>query len=322
MANSPRIVFFGTPQFAVASLERLVDDGYHITAVVTAPDKPAGRGLQMTLSPVKRYALSTGLKLLQPLSLKDPGFLADLRGSEPELQVVVAFRMMPKEVWGLPRYGSFNLHASLLPAYRGAAPIQWAIIRGETETGVTTFFLEDKMDTGEIIFQEKTPISPSETAGELHDRLMVLGADVVSRTVAAIASGTPPHRAQNSMPEPSPEKRTAPKLSKEDARIYWNINLRDLFNRVRGLSPYPGAFSELTFPDGTGITLKILKAVPEPAVHRNSPGTVLSDGRTYFRVAAPDGYLSLLKVQPADRNVMEVGEFLRGYHRHILENLR
>jgi methionyl-tRNA formyltransferase len=315
----PRIIFYGTPRIAVASLRQLVDEGYPVAAVVTAPGKPAGRGVKPAHSPVRDYALSTGLTILQPESMKDPRFLETLRSLNPDLQVVVAFRMMPREVWSLPPMGTFNLHASLLPDYRGAAPINWVIIRGERETGVTTFFLDDKIDTGEIIFMEKTPIDPFETAGELHDRLMQMGALLVSKTVRAIAEGKATRVSQAKLADPSRLK-TAPKFTRDDARIDWSADLRDVFNLVRGMSPYPGAVSDLRFPDSAVISLKILKASPEPAEETVQPGSLVSDGRTFLKVAVRDGFLSLLRVQPAGRKAMGIVEFLNGFGRHFHQN--
>src|SRR5512138_3309744 len=320
MATFPRIVFYGTPQFAVASLRQLVEEGYPVAGVVTAPDRPAGRGLKLTHSPVKEYALQAGLNLLQPLSLKDPRFLQALHTLAPELQVVVAFRMMPREVWSLSPLGTFNLHASLLPDYRGAAPINWVIIRGEKETGVTTFFLDDKIDTGEIIQMERTQIYPHETAGELHDRLMVLGAALVSSTVHAIAAGTVSRVSQAQLEGTSSPLKTAPKFTREDARINWTLDLQTVYNLVRGMSPYPGAFTDLRFPDGMVLDLKILRTLPEPSGNPVTPGEIVSDGRTFLKVTAPGGYLALLQVQPAGRKVMEIGELLNGFGRHLSQN--
>ncbi len=316
MASFPRIVFYGTPEFAAGTLRRLVDEGFPVAGVVTAPDKPSGRGLKLVPPVVKRYALETGLKLMQPASLKDPQFLETLRVLSPDLQIVVAFRMMPREVWSLPPLGTFNLHASLLPEYRGAAPINWVIIRGETETGVTTFFLDEKIDTGAIIFQERTEIGPFETAGELHDRLMHLGAGLVIKTVRAIAEGTVRRIPQSEL-IPSSSLKTAPKFTRDQARIEWIADVQSVFNLVRGMSPYPGAFTALSFPDGTALELKVLRAIPEASATPVQPGSVVSDGKTFLKVAANGGYLRLLQVQPSGRKVMEVGEFLNGFGRHF-----
>jgi methionyl-tRNA formyltransferase len=319
MESFPRIVFYGTPQIAVASLRKLVDAGYPVVAAVTAPGKPAGRGLKPGHSPVQAYALSAGLRVLQPESLRDQSFLDTLRSLKPDLQVVVAFRMMPREVWSLPPLGTFNLHASLLPDYRGAAPINWVIIRGEKETGVTTFFLDDKIDTGEIIFSEKTPIDPLETAGDLHDRLMMIGAELVLKTVRSVAGGTVTRIPQVQLADPSRLK-TAPKFTRNDARIEWSAGLPEVFNLIRGMSPYPGAFSDLRFPDGSAISLKILNALPEPSPEPARPGEMITDRKTYLKIAAKGGFLSLLRVQPAGRKIMGIVEFLNGFGRHFDQN--
>jgi len=317
MNDFPRILFYGTPSIAVASLERLLDEKFNVAAVVTAPDKPAGRGLKLTVSPVKEFALSRALPVLQPISMKDPGFQAELRALAPDLQVVVAFRMMPKEVWALPPLGTFNLHASLLPQYRGAAPINWAIINGETETGVTTFFLEERTDTGRIIFAEKTRIGPEETAGELHDRLMDLGAVLVVKTVRAIAAGPVRPIPQQELISGGTTLKPAPKFSRDDARIDWSRDHREVFNHIRGMSPYPGAFTEIPMNDGSLLNLKIFRAVPEAV-----PGTLAGSGfqtdrRSWLKIPATDGYLLLQEVQPAGRRIMKISEFLNGFGKLI-----
>jgi methionyl-tRNA formyltransferase len=261
MKNHPRIIFYGTPEFAVASLRRILEAGYLVAAVVTAPDRLAGRGLKMNFSPVKEFALRHELPLLQPVNLKDPVFHNELRLLEPDLQVVVAFRMLPVEVWSMPSMGTFNLHASLLPQYRGAAPINWAIINGEKETGVTTFFIDEKIDTGRIIYREAISIEPEETAGELHDRLMMSGAELVVRTVEAIESGN----VLASMPQEvysteSMPLKPAPKIQKEDCRINWDDEAEAVTDFIRGLSPHPGAYTELKTDDGSSLYLKVFRA--------------------------------------------------------------
>jgi len=317
MQGYPRIVFYGTPEIAVASLRRLVDEGMNVVAVVTAPDKPAGRGLKLAGSAVSEYSAGMGLRILKPANMKDAAFLEELRSLRPDLQVVVAFRMMPKEVWALPPLGTFNLHASLLPQYRGAAPINWAVINGETETGVTTFLLEDKIDTGKILLAERTPIGPEETAGDIRDRLMVLGASLVVKTVRAIVSGDAEAIPQSGLINEGMNLRPAPKFSREDARIDWSKDCRDVFNFIRGMSPIPGAFTEFSLTGGTTLSMKILRAELEL-----SPGTVAgrgfqTDRKNYFRIPSTDGFISLKVVQPAGRRVMEIAEFLNGFGRQI-----
>jgi methionyl-tRNA formyltransferase len=317
MSTYPRIVFYGTPAFAVASLRSLAEEGMNVAGVVTAPDKPVGRGLKLAGSPVSDYALGKNLCLLKPVSLKDPSFLEELRALKPDIQVVVAFRMMPKAVWSLPSLGTFNLHASLLPQYRGAAPINWAVINGETETGITTFLLEDTIDTGKILFTERTAIGAEETAGEVHDRLMALGGALVVKTVHAIVCGEIEALPQTGFIREGMVLKPAPKFSKEDARINWSRNYQDVFNRIRGMSPNPGAFTDFPLTGGRMISLKILRAVTVPA-----PGTLAGSGfqtdkKSFLRIPATDGFLSLRLVQPAGGRVMEIGEFLNGFGRQI-----
>jgi len=319
MKTHPRIVFYGTPVIAVASLQRLVEEGYPVAGVVTAPDRPSGRGLKIRFSPVKEFAIRHDLQLLQPANLKDPQFLLQLRALGPELQVVVAFRMLPKEVWALPPLGTFNLHASLLPQYRGAAPINRVLMNGEEETGLTTFFIEEAIDTGNLLFSEATCIQPEETAGELHDRLMVMGADLVLKTTRAIESGTALASPQSeSISSWSLPLKAAPKLRKEECRITWDREVQTLFNFIRGLSPYPGAFTDLTAPDGANFTLKIFKADIEIQPVSLKPGTVLSDGMTYLKVVARDGCIVLKEIQPAGRKTMDSLAFLKGYGKHFV----
>jgi methionyl-tRNA formyltransferase len=313
MKEHPRIVFYGTPEFAVPSLAQLVNAGYPVAAVVTAPDKPSGRGLKLTAPPVSKYASSVNIPVLQPVSLKDPEFLARLAEIHPDLQVVVAFRMMPKEVWSLPGMGTFNLHASLLPQYRGAAPINRVIMNGETETGVTTFFLEESMDTGNIIFQEQTGIGPEETAGDLHDRLMVLGSKLVLKTVAAIENGDIATVHQSRLIGPETRLNKAPKIFKEDCTINWNEPVEVIHNMIRGLSPFPAAHTELVAPDKTTRYLKVFRAHPDRTPHSAVPGTVETDGRSYLKVAAKDGFMFLSEVQLSGRKTMGIAEFLRGF---------
>lgn len=293
----------GTPDFAVASLSALVDAGFDVIGVVTAADKPAGRGQKLQESAVKQFAVSRGIKVLQPLKLKDPDFITELRNLSPDLQVVVAFRMLPEIVWNMPRKGTINLHASLLPQYRGAAPINHAIINGEKESGVTTFFLKHEIDTGDVIFSEKVTIADNETAGELHDKLMLVGAGLLVKTVTAIANDNYQEQPQ----PPSEELKHAPKIFKENCSIDWNQPTLVVHNMVRGLSPYPTAFTKLN-----DKTLKIFKAEPEDKEPGIAAGGFLTDGKTFLKFATRDGFLKLQDVQYEGKKRMSVEEFLRG----------
>ncbi len=301
---SMRIVFMGTPAFAVPTLDLLVREGYQVVGVVTAADKIGGRGhKQLIESPVKQYAVAHDLRVLQPLKLKDPAFLEELQQLKADLQVVVAFRMLPEAVWRMPPMGTFNLHASLLPKYRGAAPINWAIIRGEKETGVTTFFIQQDIDTGDLLFQERTPIGDNESAGELHDRLMILGAEVALKTVKAIESGEYQPRRQDDS-----QATTAPKLFHETCEINFNQPALAVHNFVRGLSPYPAAWT--TF---NGLEMKILRAAFDPTPPHEPAGTPVSDHKKSLRFAAVDGYLQVLELQLQGKKRMPVSDFLNGY---------
>jgi methionyl-tRNA formyltransferase len=313
MTSYPRIVFFGTPEFAVASLEQLVISGYQVVAVVTAADKPAGRGLKPKASPVKVYALQHGISIFQPLNMKDPAFLDQLSVLKPDLQIVVAFRMMPKPIWSLPPLGTFNLHASLLPQYRGAAPINRVIMNGEHETGVTTFFLDEQIDSGKILLSEKVQIHPDETAGELHDRLMRTGSEVIIQTVDAIVSGRLDGISQETMVDSRTPLRTAPKIFREDCHINWNQNVTTVYNFIRGLSPFPGAFTYIRMPDGTSQVLKILRATPEEVETNIVPGELISDGKTYLKMATKNGFIHLKDLQLSGRKAMNSLDFLRGF---------
>ncbi len=305
--NKLRIVYMGTPHFAVESLKALIEAGKEIVGVVTMPDKPAGRGHKIQFSPVKEYALSTGLKLLQPENLKSPEFLEELRSLHADLQIVVAFRMLPEAVWSMPRLGTFNLHASLLPQYRGAAPINWAIINGERETGVTTFFLKHEIDTGNIILQEKIAISDNDTAGTVHDRLMQLGSRLVLKTVDMIEAGN-----ITSTPQPRLEVKPAPKIYKETCRMDFSKTCRELYNFVRGLAPYPAAWMEWTDAYGDTLTMKIFEITCEPCIHGHQPGTHETDGKSYLKIAVLDGYILLTDIQLAGKKRMKIAELLRG----------
>lgn len=306
MSKDLRIIFMGTPDFAVASLDILVQNGFNIVGVITAPDKPAGRGLQLQESAVKQYAVSKGLHVLQPEKLKNPAFIAALTALKADLQVVVAFRMLPEMVWNMPPEGTINVHASLLPNYRGAAPINWAIINGEKESGVTTFKLQHEIDTGDILFSDKVAIREDETAGELHDALMQTGASLLLKTVQAIAAGNIQGTPQDNIP--AAEIKHAPKIFKETCQINWEQPLDNIYNHVRGLSPYPAAWT--TFQ---GKNLKIYKAHKEHTTPSKAPGDFDTDQKTYVKIAAPDGYLYLDEIQLEGKKKMDIEAFLRGY---------
>ncbi len=298
-----KIVFMGTPDFAVASLDALVQANFDIVAVVTAPDKPAGRGQKLNESAVKKYAAEKSFPVLQPEKLKNPEFLEALKSYQADLQVVVAFRMLPEVVWNMPPKGTINLHGSLLPQYRGAAPINHAIINGEKESGVTTFFLTHEIDTGDIILSDSTPIAPDETAGELHDKLMVIGANLLVKTVTAISNGD-----FSEQPQPqSDELKHAPKIFKEDCKIDWNNPSIKVHNLIRGLSPYPTAFTILN-----DKTLKIFKAAFEDKEPGIAAGGLLTDNKTYLKFATKDGFIKLLDIQYEGKKRMLIEDFLRG----------
>lgn len=296
----------GTPDFAVASLDALVKAGFNIVAVVTAPDKPAGRGQKLNESAVKKYAVEKSIPVLQPEKLKNPQFLEELKSFEADLQVVVAFRMLPEVVWNMPPKGTINLHGSLLPDYRGAAPINWAVINGELESGVSTFFLQHEIDTGNIIFSASAPIGDDETAGDLHDKLMYIGAELLVKTVKAIEEGNYSQTPQKDMT--SAEPKHAPKIFKEDCEINWNLPAKQVYNHIRGLSPYPTAFTTIHEK-----TLKVFKAElieKEPGIQ---PSGFLSDGKTYLHFACQDGFIAVKDVQVEGKKRMGVEEFLRGF---------
>ena len=304
-----RIVFMGTPEFAVASLDALVGGGYNVVGVVTMPDKPAGRGYKMQFSAVKEYALAHNLPLLQPEKLKNEEFLDALRALHADLQIVVAFRMLPEVVWAMPPLGTFNLHGSLLPQYRGAAPINWAIINGEQETGVTTFFLQQEIDTGDLILQKRTPITDGDNAGTIHDRLMSIGAAAVVETVDCIIAGNAPKT-----PQPQGVTlKSAPKIFKETCRVDWTQSCHQIFNFVRGLSPYPAAWSVLHTDDKT-IDIKLFEVTREPAAHTLQAGQVVCDGKNYLKVAVADGFVKIESLQPAGKKRMSAADWLRGQH--------
>ncbi|RKD87702.1 methionyl-tRNA formyltransferase [Mangrovibacterium diazotrophicum] len=306
-----RIVFMGTPDFAVASLKALVEGGYNIVGVITVPDKPAGRGRQLQQSAVKQYAVEQGLHVMQPEKLKNPEFLAELEALKADLQVIVAFRMLPEVVWSMPRLGTFNLHGSLLPQYRGAAPLNWAVMNGDKETGVTTFLLSHEIDTGAILFHEKITIGEDDTVGDIHDRLMEIGAGLVVKTVDALAEGNYTAVAQDDIQVES--LRPAPKIFKEDCKIDWNKPAVEVRNLIRGLSPYPAAWTELVDGKGKVLSLKIFRAEIEPA-EGLTPGMVETDGKTNFKIAAADGWLTISDLQLSGKKRMAVDDFLRGIH--------
>jgi methionyl-tRNA formyltransferase len=301
MQKDLRIVFMGTPEFAVPCLEILVDNGWNVVGVVTTPDKPSGRGLQLTTSPVKEYALRKNLKVLQPEKLKNPEFIQELQSLEADLQVVVAFRMLPEAVWNMPPKGTFNLHASLLPQYRGAAPINWAIINGETETGVTTFFLQHEIDTGDIIFQDKESIGEDDNIGTLYERLMHKGAQLVLKTVQAVAES----KVISSPQQFGSKLKSAPKIFRETCQIDWSKTATEIHNLVRGLSPYPAAFCVVN-----GKNCKIFKTSIDKETKSTEP--LLSDHKTFLKIKCADDYLDILELQLEGKKRMPIGDFLRG----------
>ena len=299
----------GTPEFAVASLNALVNAGCNVVGVITAPDKPAGRGLKLQESAVKRYAVEKGLKVLQPEKLKNPQFLEELRSLKANVQVVVAFRMLPELVWDMPPMGTINVHASLLPQYRGAAPINWAIINGEKETGVTTFKLKHEIDTGDILLQEKTSIGENETAGELHDQLKELGAKILIRTIQGLADGTVKEVSQSEIPNAQSETiQHAPKIFTETCKIDWNKPVNEIHNLIRGLSPFPGAFTHLNEK-----LLKIYRSEKEHKQPLITPGQFETDGKTFLKFAGTDGFILSKELQMEGKKKMNVEDFLRGY---------
>jgi methionyl-tRNA formyltransferase len=304
----------GTPEFAVESLRALVEGGYQVVGVVTMPDKPVGKHHSVwQASPVKQYAESAGLPVLQPEKLKDEGFLSELASLKADLQIVVAFRMLPEVVWNMPPLGTFNLHASLLPQYRGAAPINWALINGETETGLTTFFLTHEIDTGKIILQKRIPIAATDDAGALHDTLMGAGAALVVETVDLIIAGKAEAIPQERFDTGTSGLRPAPKIFKETCRIDWHQPLRSIYDFVRGLSPYPAAWTELVLPGGSRQALKVYQTEMHPGAHRLPPGRVCSDAKSYIDIAVGGGYLRLLSLQLAGRKRMSAAELLNGF---------
>ena len=301
-----RIVFMGTPDFAVATLDALIKANFNVVGVITAPDKPAGRGQKMSQSAVKKYALENNLTILQPNNLKSEDFLTELRHLSANLQIVVAFRMLPKIVWQMPEFGTFNLHASLLPDYRGAAPINWAIINGETKTGVTTFFIDEKIDTGNIILQETVPIGENETCGELHDKLMAVGSKLVVKTVQLIKEGT-----ATTIKQAEIEEKGAPKIYNETCEINWNDSLNNIYNFIRGLNPYPAAWTTLINND-EAIKVKIFDVKKEKVNHSYKLGSVVTS-KNEIKVAVTNGFLIMDSLQLAGKRKMDSKSLLNGY---------
>ncbi len=307
-----KIIFLGTPSFAVPSLDVLIKNGYNVVGVITIPDKSAGRGQKLQESEVKQYALKNNLRIFQPVKLSDPLFLEEIKSLNADLQIVVAFRMLPEKLWSMPPLGTFNLHGSLLPNYRGAAPINRAIMNGETETGVTTFFLKHEIDTGNIIFQEKILIGGNETAGDVHDRLMFVGANLVLKTVEAIEKGEINAIDQNLLMRNKDNLKISPKLFKEDCKIDFSNSIQTINNQIRGLSPYPGAFFELKLNDGTIQSIKVYQCKIQEA------GTVLThelltDGKNSIMISAADGFILPTEIQIPGKKRMKIDELLRGY---------
>jgi methionyl-tRNA formyltransferase len=309
-----RIVYMGTPDFAVESLRALVEGGYNIVGVITMPDKPMGRhGSVLQASPVKQYAVSQGLPVFQPEKLKDEAFLDELRALQADLQIVVAFRMLPEVVWNMPRLGTFNLHASLLPQYRGAAPINWSVINGDTETGITTFFLTHEIDTGKIIRQKRLPIAETDDVGTVHDALMAMGSGLVVETVDLILKGEVDAIPQESFYKDPSELRPAPKIFKDTCRINWQQPVKKIYDFIRGLSPYPAAWTEIVSPEGVRTVLKIYQTEKRLENHQLPVGTICTDKKTYIDVAVEDGYLRLLSLQLAGKKRLSIADFLNGF---------
>jgi len=315
-----KIVFMGTPEFAVASLDALVKAGCNIVGVVTAPDKPAGRGMKLTQSAVKQYAVEHGLNVLQPEKLKSPAFLEELKNLNADLQVVVAFRMLPEVVWNMPPMGTINVHGSLLPQYRGAAPINWAVINGEKETGVTTFKLKHEIDTGDILLQERFVIGEDETAGEVHDKMKMIGAALLVKTVKGLAEGTLKEVPQDDYRstvngQPSTEIKHAPKIFTETCKIDWSKSAEEIHNLVRGLSPFPGALTSLH-----NKILKVYRTKKEIASHKDAPGAISTDGKSFIKFSCKDGFIHILDLQLEGKKRMNVEDFLRGYRFDAMES--
>ncbi len=301
----------GTPDFAVAPLKTLVDSGFNVVAVVTGEDKPQGRGRKVLPTPVKEFALEHGIPVLQPSRLKDEAFLAELKSYNADLQVVVAFRMLPEVVWAMPKLGTFNLHAALLPQYRGAAPINWAVINGETKTGVTTFFLDKDIDTGRIMLKQEVDILPEDNAGTIHDKLMVVGSELVKKTVEMILSGDVKTVAQSELISSDTVLKPAPKIFKEDCRLDFSKDGISIKNLVRGLSPYPAAFTTLKIKDKE-MNVKVFEVGFEPDSSEKETGKVITDNKKFIKISCQNGYIQLLDIQLEGKKRMKIEEFLRG----------
>lgn len=310
---SMRIVFMGTPEFAVESLDILIKNNYNVVGVITAPDKPAGRGQQIQQSAIKKYALEKNLKLLQPEKLKDESFITELKELKADLQFVVAFRMLPEIVWSMPKMGTYNLHASLLPKYRGAAPINWAIINGEKESGVTTFKLKHDIDTGNILFQQKVNIEPGTTAGELHDKLMITGSELILRTVKEINKSFNDGSELNFLLQEEDKVCHAPKIFKEDCLIDWSKTAVEINNRIKGLSPYPTAYAHFKNGDGSLQTIKIFNSKYQLDDPFQPNGSLLTDNKNFLKVYCEDGLIEITEIQLQGKKRMFVTEFLRGF---------
>ncbi|NPA44371.1 MAG: methionyl-tRNA formyltransferase, partial [Chlorobi bacterium] len=311
MKDNFRIVFMGTPDFAVESLKSLYKNGFNIVGVITAPDKPAGRGKKIQSSAVKKYALEKNLNILQPTNLKNEQFISELKDLKADLQVVVAFRMLPEVVWAMPKFGTINLHASLLPNYRGAAPINHAIINGETKTGVTTFFIEKEIDTGMIIFQEEVEILPTENAGQLHDKLMNIGGKLIIKTVDAIIKGEVKAIPQKQIPVS--EIKSANKIFKDFCEINWKKDNKTIYNFIRGLSPYPAAWTKISSSDGKVLTLKIFASEMIFEKHNLEVGKIISDNKTYIKISTSEGYINILELQLQGKKRMPIKDLLNGF---------
>lgn len=297
-----KIIFLGTPDFSIPALDAIIKAGHQVVGVVTIPDKPAGRGMQIQQSAVKKYAVKNNIKVLQPVKLKDPAFIEELKSLEADIQVVIAFRMLPEIVWQMPKYGTLNLHASLLPDYRGAAPINWAIINGENKSGVSTFFLKHEIDTGDVLLKTEVDITPTMNAGELHDLLMHIGAETVVKSLSLIESGN-----TKGSPQGSDSNKTAPKIFKENCLVNWDNKAENIYNLIRGLSPYPAAFTHFE-----NKILKVFEAKVELNKHEEPIGKFISDNKTYLKVSCQDGFIHLLSIQLEGKKRMNVEEFLRG----------
>ena len=307
-----RIVFMGTPEFAVASLNAVNEAGHQVVGIITAPDKAAGRGQHVGESAVKTYAREHGLALLQPANLKDSEFQQELAALKAELQIVVAFRMLPEAVWAMPPAGTINLHASLLPDYRGAAPINWAIINGDTETGLTTFFIEKEIGTGKVLFQEKIPIPDDWSAGQLHDEMMIKGGALLVKTIETIASGDSKAIDQSQLLDGNTEVRQAPKIFRDDCRINWGLTVVKVYNHIRGLNPYPAAWTELVSPEGQVYSIKLFQCNKDAEDIGGSPGSIAVNNQQW-KVACGEGTLSIDELQLAGKKRMSTSDFLRGF---------